>query len=201
MMEETMKNLAVAALLICVLDLSGCVSPPTRSGWSRPPGGTLDLQELLDGAMDGSTVTIPFGEYVLSKGLVVQGRKNLVLTSRPGTRILVTDTNADVLSILESSGIRVANLYLRHCDPLEEYRCHGVVIRVRDSNDTVVQNCELKGCGAVGVSGWNSKNILVRNCLVQHNTFNAFYFQSCGDVKIQSTVAEDNGNFIQMYDT
>jgi hypothetical protein len=59
----------------------------------------------------------------------------------------------------------------------------------------------LKGCGAVGVSGWNSKNILVRNCLVHHNTFNAFYFQSCGDVKIQSTVAEDNGNFIQMYDT
>jgi hypothetical protein len=36
---------------------------------------------------------------------------------------------------------------------------------------------------------------------VHHNTFSAFVFDRCGDVKIQSSVIEDNGNFIQMYRT
>jgi len=132
---------------------------------------------------------------------VIKNRKSLTLTCSPGTRIFVEDTNANVLTIQKSKGIRLEDLCLRHMKFLEEYECYGVVVRVNDSTDTKIFNCELDGCGAVGVSAWNSKMVVVRNCFVHHNTFNAFYVDSCDDVKIQSSVVEDNGNFIQIYRT
>ncbi len=196
-----MKQIFASVLLVTAIFAFGCSTVLPRSAQIKPPRKSLDIQKVIDNAQDRSTVTIPFGEYWLTKGLVIKGRKSFVLTSQPGTRILVKDVNADVVSVLQSEGISIKNFHLRHVNPLEEYQCHGVVIRVKDSNDILVTNCELDGCGAVGVSGWSSKNILVRNCHVHHNTFNAFYFQSCADVKIQSSVVEDNGNFIQMYDT
>jgi hypothetical protein len=195
-----MRQIFASVLLVAALFASGCSTVPSRSAQAKPPPRSLDIQKVIDNAKARSTVTIGFGEYRLAKGLVIKGRKNLVLTSQPGTRILVKDVNSDVVSILQSEEIVIKNLNLRHVNPLEEYQCHGVVIRVKDSNDIRITNCELDGCGAVAVSSWSSKNILVQNCHVHHNTFNAFYFQSCADVKIQSSVVEDNGNFIQMYD-
>lgn len=83
---------------------------------------------------------------------------------------------------------------------MEEYECHGAVLRIKDSEYVKIINCELNGCGAIGVAGYNSKNIIVRNCFIHHNSFNAFYFQGCAKVIIQSSIIEDNANFIQMYD-
>ena len=196
-----MREIFASVLLVTAFFASGCSTVPSRSTQAKVPRRSLDIQKVIDNAQDRSTVTIPFGEYWLTKGLVIKGRKSLVLTSQPGTKILVKDVNADVVSVLQSEEISIKNFHLRHVNPLLEYKCHGVVIRVKDSNDILITNCELDGCGAVGVSSWSSKNILVQNCHVHHNTFNAFYFQSCAGVKIQSSVVEDNGNFIQMYDT
>ena len=196
-----MRRIFSSVLLVTAFFAFGCSTVPFCSSQKKPPRRSLDIQRVLDNARDGSTVTIPFGEYCLSDGLVIRDRKNLIITSQSGTRILVKDVKADVVSILQSEEISINNLHLRHVNPLEEYQCHGAVIRVKDSNDILIRNCELNGCGAIGVSSWSSKNIIIRNCHIHHNTFNAFYFQSCADMKIQSSVAEDNGNFIQMYNT
>jgi parallel beta-helix repeat protein len=196
-----MNQIFIFVLLLAVFFTPGCSTFPPHPTHEKPPLRSLDIQKMIDNAQDRSTINIPFGEYWLTQELVIQDRKSLILTSQPGTRILVKDVNADIVSILQSEEISIKNLHLRHMNPLEEYQCHGVVIRVKDSNDILIMNCELDGCGAVGVSSWSSKNISVQNCHVHHNTFNAFYFQNCADVKIRSSVVEDNGNFIQMYDT
>lgn len=196
-----MKKIILASLLVCICLAGGCVTTQSKASWPKPPRKSLDIQGLINKAQDNSTVTIPFGEYRLAKGLKIKNKKNLTLTCRPGTRILVEDTDTNVLSIHESDGVQIENLYLRHLKPLEEHECHGVVVRVKDSTDTKIVNCELNGCGAIGVVGYDSNALLIRNCFVHHNTFNAFYFEDCGEVKIQSSVVEDNGNFIQMYQT
>jgi hypothetical protein len=196
-----MRSTFLGCSAVIVLLVVGCTNTQSRSSRPEPPWKTLNIQSLIDEASDGSTIKIPFGEYTLSKGLIINGRNNLILTSQPGTRILVEDTNADVLHILKSNGIQVKNLYLRHVKPLEEYNCHGAVIRLENSEDSAIMNCELNGCGAIGVSGWSCGYILVHSCFIHQNTFNAFYFNDCDEVDIQSSVVMNNGNFIQMYNT
>lgn len=198
-MGETMGGTLMCLLTASALLMVGCISSRDSGDWPTPPPQTLDIQALIDAASDESEVSIPFGEYTLLKGLQIKNKKNLTLTSRPGTRVLVIDTDADVISVENSEGTRIENMHLSHLQPLEEYNCHGAVVRVADSTGTGILNCELNGCGAVGVSAWNSNITLIRNCLIHHNTFNAFYFESCNDVTIQSNIVENNGNFIQMY--
>ena len=164
-----------------------------------PPDMTLDIQGLIDSTPDGGTIDIPYGRYVFKEGLVIKGRKNIIFRCAPGTRILIEDTNAKVLSIVESYGIRIENAYLRHLKPLEEYVCHGGVISINSSQDVKVLNCELNGCGSIGVSGWKSGDVFVRNCFIHHNTFSALSFSNCKDIKVKSCVIEENGNLMNLH--
>lgn len=178
-------------------DTQGATTPPPER--PSPPRRSLDLQTILDEAENGDVVGIPFGEYRLANGLVIEGGKDLTVTARFGTRILVEDTDADVLTVDGGNGVRIENLYLRHIEPRKEYECHGAVVRVRNATNVRIVNCELNGCGAVGVSARTVKGLLVRKCFIHHNSFNAFYIDDGDEVKIQSCIVEDNGNFIQRY--
>lgn len=193
---------AAVPFLFALLFLSAC-SPKQAEFYSRandtPPDSNLNLQDLIDDTPDGGTVRIPRGRYVLSDGLIVSGRNDLTIECEPGSQILVNDISADVLEIEGSENITLRGAFLRHLNPLPRYECHGDVLKIRQSSTVTVENSELDGCGAVGVSAWGSANITVDHCLVRHNSFNAFYFEQCSTIRIRNSVIQDNANFMQMY--
>jgi hypothetical protein len=163
------------------------------------PDLKADLQAQIDAAKDGAVVRIPRGRYVLDKGLVVKGRKKLTLKGDGRAQVLVKDVNSFVLQVRDSESIRVENLHLRHLKPLKEYACHGDVIEVRNARKVVIDNCDLDGCGAVGVAAWNSSELTVRHCHIRRNSFNAFCLSECKDVLFHACVIEDNANLCQSY--
>lgn len=195
-----MRKTSLALLVAIVFSAAGCTTVQPAASRPKPPRKSLDLQGIVDKARDGSTATIPFGEYRLAKGLVIKNRKNLTLTCRPGTRILVEDTNADVLSIQGSEGIQIENLYLRHTKPLEEYVCHGAVLRIRDSKNVRITNSELNGCGAVGIYADGCQGLQVRNCFIHHNSWCALVLYRSDEIKIHSNVIQDNALLLQTSD-
>lgn len=187
---------------LALLFLSSC-SPKQAEFYSRgndtPPDSNLDLQGLIDSAPDGGTVHIPMGRYVLSDGLIVSGRKDLTIECAPGSQILVNDISADVLEIADCTNITLRGAFLRHLKPLPNYECHGDVLKIRKAENVRVENSELDGCGAIGVSAWGSNNITISHCLIQHNSFNALYFDRCDVIRVKNCVIQDNANFMQMY--
>lgn len=192
------------ALLLCtgtafVTGCSGSDTTVRSRADQNPPESTLNLQELIDKTPDGGTVTIPLARYVLSDGLRVHNRTNLTISCAPGSQILVDDISADVLEIANSTDIRIEGAFLRHLKPLPEYECHGDVLKMRGSENIVVENSELDGCGAIGVAVWQSRNIKVKQCLIQNNSFNALYFEGAENVHIADCVIQDNANLFQMY--
>lgn len=195
-----MRKTLLGLLVAIVFSAAGCTTIRPAASDPKPPRKSLDLQGIIGKVQDGSTATIPFGEYRLAKGLVIKNRKNLTLTCRPGTKILVEDTNADVLSIQESEGIQIENLYLRHTKPLEEYECHGAVLRIKDSRDVRIMNCELNGCGAVGIFADGCQGLQVRNCFIHHNSWCALVLYRSDEIKIQSNVIQDNSLLLQTSD-
>lgn len=189
-----MKVSAWAILVVVVL--AGCKGAGTEV---RPPLAELDIQGLLSDAK-GQRISIPRGTYVFKKGLAV-ACDDTTLWCEPGTWILVEDVNENVLNIHEVKNVRIENAHLAHVKPLREYECHGAVVDVKDSEGVVLSNCELAGCGAVGVRAYGAKNLVVEHCLIRDNTFNAFYFDTCDCVSLFANVIEDNANLFQMYRT
>ncbi|MBN1942507.1 MAG: right-handed parallel beta-helix repeat-containing protein [Phycisphaerae bacterium] len=184
---------------------AGCDSNPVtlQEGRFETPEKDLslqamDLQRFVDDAPDGGVVVIPLGRYELAEPLRLTGRRNLRLAFEPGTQLRGLDTNAAVVAITDSQGVTVTGLRARHEKPLASYNCHGPVISVQDSRDVRIENCELNGCGAIGVSAVRSTLSIV-NCHVHHNTFNAFYFSSCQEVTVVGNLVEHNANTFQAY--
>ena len=186
---KTRTFLALFLALTC-----GCSA--TRIA-TRPPVRKLDIQRLLS---DAEQVCIPLGTYVLPKALEVT-RDNTTIWCEPGTRILVTNVNENVINIHGVKNIRIENAHLSHLKPLGEYNCHGSVINIKNAEGITIFNCDLNGCGAIGVRAQGSKDLLIQNCWIRKNTFNAVYLQSCSEVRLLTNLIEDNANFLQMYNT
>ena len=164
-----------------------------------PPASDIDLQALINNTPDGGTVSIPKARFVLRRGLIVKGRKNLTIECVPGAQIFVDDISADVIEIVDSEGITIRGAFFRHLNPLKKYECHGDVVKVRNSSNLLIENSELDGCGAIGLSAWQSRNITLKQSLVANNSFNAFYFDGCGTIRIKDNVIEKNANLMQSY--
>jgi hypothetical protein len=157
----------------------------------------LDLQRLIDEAPDNSVVDIPLGRYVLSETLRIQGRRGLRIVFARGAQLRCTDVNATVISIAGCHDVEVSGVRARHVEPLAGYMCHGAVVRIDDSADVRIDNCELNGCGAVGVSAHNSI-VRITNCHIHSNSFNAIYLDEC-QVDIIGNIIENNANTLQAH--
>lgn len=192
------KNL----LLLLTLTLAGCTSTSQNiDTWidTSLPQSTASIQKMIDDADDGETVRIPKARYVYDQGIVVEGREGLRIVFEPGTQLYVDDISADVFTITGSNDIEISGALLRHLNPLKQYDCHGAVLVLRDVTGISITNMELDGCGAIGLSGWNSSGITVRNCLIRHNSFNGIYLTDCDDVTVRRCVITDNANTVQLY--
>lgn len=141
-------------------------------------------------------VLITEGTYVFPNCIVLQGATNVTIEGEGTVRFHCEDTDEDVMAIIESKDITVKNVRMRHVTPLEEYQCHGAVLRVRKSENVSILACELNGCGAVGLSVWHSEEIRVSKSLIHDNSFCAFYFESVDNIGITMSTIINNGSFI-----
>ncbi|MBI4833489.1 MAG: right-handed parallel beta-helix repeat-containing protein [Planctomycetes bacterium] len=192
------KNMTVFICLALVL-LIGCTGTKEKGFPGNPPKADLNIQRLIDNAKDGDVVDIPYGRYILKEGLKVKNRINLKILCQKGTQIFVDDVNEAIISIENSRDILLENAHLRHLKPLEEYECHGGVVVIRESSKTVISNCDLNGCGAIGVHAEGSNSVTIEHCYIHDNTFTAFYINNCDDVKIRGNIIEDNAGFLNLY--
>ena len=71
---------------------------------------------------------------------------------------------ADVLTFENCANIYVANLTVGHTQ--EPGYCMGGVLHYINSQSILVENCDLYGCGTMGVNGDNSLDIQVYNCYI-----------------------------------
>jgi len=190
-MRYCLRVLAVALVLSLAALGSSCARPLLK-----PPRAELDLQTLLDNAMDDGQVEIPFGEYVLDVGLKIKDKSGLKITAQPGARILVNDVMEDIIALDNCQSARIENLYLRHVKPLDEYECQGACIRADGCGRVTIVNCELNGSGAFGVAASETRDLLVQECFIHHNTYAAIYLYECDGVTVRDNRIVNNAEVL-----
>jgi hypothetical protein len=188
------------ALTILALLLSAATALGSKDNPALTEDQEIDIRRLLTDAEDGDEIYIPLGTYIYSGALEIYC-DNLTIICEPGTQILVSNENANVISIHGVNNFHIENARLSHLEPREDYNCHGNVIDIMYVDGVTILNCDINGCGAVGVYARQSENLLIQNCWIHENTFNAIYLQTCSDVYLLSNLIENNANFFQVYDT
>ena len=157
-----------------------------RADETQGPGKRAD-DFLLGIIMDsdfGDIIDIPCDTYITSSTLSLVELHDVCIRFEPGTQVLLDDVYSDVLELNNCSDIRILGGFFRHVDPLEEYDCHGGVIIIDSCSNITIDNCTVSGCGAIGFWIGDSENIEIQHCLIEDNSFAAFYLSSFNDLNI-----------------
>lgn len=135
-------------------------------GFDPASGGYSPLQTVIDAARPGDVIVIGRGRYVSRFALKVTNKTNLTIVARGKVEIVCTDSDESVLDIYRSRNVTLIGLTAGHRDAPT---CFGHVVRFHESEGLIVRNCDLYGCGYMGVcflesvSGWIEGNT-IREC-------------------------------------
>ncbi len=81
-----------------------------------------------------------------------------------GGEIVTQPRYANVLNYISCSNFTLENVHLGHTP--EQGLCMGGVINLRDSNNIILEGCDLYGCGILGIQAQNIQNLHVQNTLI-----------------------------------
>lgn len=164
-----------------------------------------DTEILVDAALIDLSEAAGYGEtggayYYWSQTydgpeLYISGVSNLTIRGTGETH----DTNvissvprySNVLNFLNCSNIMVKGLTAGHTE--EPGYCTGGVLLFQNSQDVLVEDCGLFGCGTLGVIGESSRNIQIIRNDIYECTDGGVKFSNCDDVNVDGNTFRDLG--------
>ena len=149
------------------------------------------IQDLVSSARDNEVITLPIGSHVISNSILINNKKNITIKSDNYTRLSSIDGKNPVFKIINSDNIVINNLQLSHSEFYGK-KSESEILNISDSKRIYINNSELGGFGAIGIKGINSDEIAIVSCYVHDNSWFAFSFQKCKNVRIENSRIIEN---------
>lgn len=135
--------------------------------------------------------------------LLITGVSNLTIRGagedRTAVVISAAPRYADVLTFENCSSITVSGLTAGHAQ--EPGACIGGVLCFENSQDILVENCGLFGCGTLGVVAYSSKNMQIVNNEIYECSVGGVEFTNCDAVNVDGNTFRDlGGPIFRIYD-
>lgn len=106
---------------------------------------------------------------------------------------------SNVLTFQNCSNIHVVGLTAGHTE--EPGSCTGGVLQFINSQDILIENCGLFGCGTLGVIGYSSKNMQIVNNEIYECSIGGVEFTNCANVNVDGNSFRDlGGPVFRVYD-
>ena len=100
--------------------------------------------------------------------LVLNNMNHLAIRGRKGAMLYAEPRYSYVLSLSFCEDIVIDNLILGHS--FEGY-CDGGVINVENSENVIINRCDLFGCGTYGLCTRNAEHVTLMNSFIRHCTY------------------------------
>lgn len=100
---------------------------------------------------------------------------------------------SNVLTFQNCSNIMVKGLTAGHTE--EPGYCMGGVLCFMNSQDILVEDCGLFGCGTLGVKAYSSKNMQIVNNEIYECSVGGVEFTNCDDVNVDGNIFRDLGGY------
>lgn len=165
-------------------------------------GELIDLSKASGYGKDNST-WYTWREEFDGPELLITGVSNLTIRGagedRSAVVISAAPRYADVLTFENCSNITVTGLTAGHAQ--EPGACIGGVLCFENSQDILVENCGLFGCGTLGVVAYSSKNMQIVNNEIYECSVGGVEFTNCDAVNVDGNTFRDlGGPIFRIYD-
>jgi hypothetical protein len=161
----------------------------TASAATLAVGESLEYEDPHDAlaeVQDGDTILITAGTYEFDQSLELWGRSDVAIVGEEGTVLVCNSRTENVMWIVNSDGITVSGLRATHTMPEVDERCYGNVFAIDSCDSVTVMNCDICGCGAIGVYVFNCGDVILRDNFIHDNTLWAVQYEG------QNLLAEDS---------
>ena len=149
------------------------------------------IQYLVNSAKQNEVISIPEGVHIVSKPIIINKKTNVTIQGILSSGIVLNDIHKPVFIINNSSNIVLQRLSLGHEPSIIGDR-DSEVVRINKGNNIYINSCEISGDAAIGVKGVGVKSLTIVNCFIHDNSWFAFSFQKCDDVKIENSRIIEN---------
>ena len=166
-----------------------------------------DTEIIVDAELIDFSTASNYGTYGTSEGnyrwneefdgpeLIIQNVTNLTVhgsgEERTDKVLSCVPRYADVLTFENCANIYVTHITVGHTQ--EPSQCAGGVLHFINSQDILVEDCDLYGCGTLGVDADNSLNIQVINNLIHDCSYGGVQFSNCQNVRVDGNTFRDLG--------
>lgn len=154
--------------ILCVLLLIGFAGAATLTVGEGEQFATP--QQAIDAVADGDTILIRAGTYEFNDSIELWGHNDIWILGEEGTTLICDSQIENVMWIVNCDRITVSGFTATHTEPSEDERCSGNVFGIDGCDDITIENCEINGCGAIGVYTFLVDGIVLRNNFIHDNT-------------------------------
>lgn len=130
-----------------------------------------NFKEAIDAATDGDSIIVYPGKYVSDVDITL--RKNYVSIVGVGKpQILCTSMQENVLWV-QADHIVIKNIKASHIKPDFYANCVGNVFALDNAHDITIEDCEINGCGRIGVYMFSATGVVLKNNWIHNNSLSA----------------------------
>lgn len=126
------------------------------------------IADAVDSSASGSTLIIYPGKYTIDDQLWVT-KDSFTLKGKGNVEILCTNMESNVIWI-GGTNITIKNIKAKHIKPGFYAECTGNVIYIDMGENIHIENCDLNGCGRIGINIQGGSHIVIRKNLIHDNT-------------------------------
>lgn len=159
------------------------------------------FKEAIDNCKEGDSIIVYPGKYIYSEEINLSADYvSIIGVGKP--QILCTSKEQNVLWVL-SGHIVIKNLKLSHIKPEYWSYCTGNVLALDWADDILIENCDLNGCGRIGVYMFSATNVVLKKNWIHDNSLSAVQIDGedlfsateeyPGIVKFEGNKIEKNG--------
>ena len=151
------------------------------------------LQDAIDNARSGDVIRIKQGVHSYTNGISMYKKENIQIIGE-GFVDIVCIFYENILTLNSCKNVTIDNVHLVHSYN-KEYTCSDAnVIAVYNSENITIKNCELNGCGDIGVNIYESDKVTVMNNYIHSNVSSAINITS--DSKKMTRITIENNRIL-----
>jgi hypothetical protein len=152
-----------------------------------------DIDLLYQKLRGGESIKLEKKIYYLEETIVISG-KNTFTFDGNGSTFIMKNKGADVVYVVNSENTSLRNFKATHIEPEGPIGCTGSVVQVSNSNNILIEKCELNGSGIIGVVAYNSKKLRVLDNYIYNNSNYGVLYDTETSIEIKGNRFEDNGD-------
>lgn len=138
-----------------------------------------EFDTYYDNYEEYTTPRLGWADHFDGKELDIVGMSNLTIEGEGDMAgIIVEPRYAYVLSFFNCKDITLRNLTLGHTDT---GYCQGGVVALRGCQNTVIEGCDLYGCGTEGIGADRSKGLQCKNTIIHDCSYQIMTLEHCND--------------------